>query len=275
MAYSVTDILITGAAGRAGTALLDHLDGYVLTPLDKEPIPEEDAIVADVTDFQALAKAFADYDAIVHLAADPRTDASWNSIIQNNIIGTRICLEAASAAEVETVVFASSNHVVGMYEQEHAPAIYEPTYDLVLDHKVAVRPDSAYGTSKVFGEAIGRQYVETRAWPRHFYALRMGSLRSPEYDHPFGDAERGVATNNWERNSSEYNHAVKRMTATWLSRRDFAHLVDLCLKNANVEFDVFYGVSDNASRWFDLEHARLKLGYRPSDRAERFDNPPD
>lgn len=37
------------------------------------------------------------------------------------------------------------------------------------------------------------------------------------------------------------------------------------------EFDVFYGVSDNYRRWFDLEHARSIVGYDPRDESEAWD----
>jgi len=64
--------------------------------------------------------------AIVHLAGDPTLSATYASVERNNVRGTRNVLEAASRAGVGTVVFASSNHVVGMYETEHAPALYAP-----------------------------------------------------------------------------------------------------------------------------------------------------
>lgn len=272
---NVIEVVVTGAAGRAGTALIDHLDRYALTALDHEPKGDGTVTIVDVTNFNALVKAFEDHDAVVHLAANPDTNARWDSVLENNVIGTYNVMEAACSAAVETVVFASSNHVVGMYEQEHAPDLYDPGYDLVLDHEVPTRPDSLYGTSKVFGEAIGRQYVGTREWPRRFYALRIGSLRSPEYDHPYGDAERGVAKDDWERDSDEYDHAVNRMMGTWHSRRDFAHLVDRCLVDSTVDFDIFYGVSDNICRWFDIEHARAVLGYQPTDQSEQYNGPPE
>jgi hypothetical protein len=42
----------------------------------------------------------------------------------------------------------------------------------------------------------------------------------------------------------------------WHSRRDLAQLVDRCLRDESVAADVFYGVSDNATWWFDISHAR-------------------
>jgi nucleoside-diphosphate-sugar epimerase len=281
----MTKILLTGACGRIGSALLDHLDStYSFTLLDSDsavegieadpPATIDDREIADVGNFDEMVAAIDDHDAIVHLAGDPRTEASWSSVLNSNIIGTYNCLEAAIEAQVDTFVFASSNHVVGMYERQHAPAIYDSDHDLVIDRFSPPRPDSLYGTSKGFGELLGRQYVETRNFPTRFYALRIGSLRSPPYDHPFGDAERGVSEGRRDRDSDEYDRAARRMHATWLSRRDMAQLVECCLEDETVEFDIFYGISDNECRWFDLDHARSVLDYRPEDSAEEYDSPP-
>jgi len=101
-----------------------------------------------------------------------------------------------------------------MYEKEHAPELYSIDYDLLLDHRTPVRPDSYYGSSKVFTEALGRYYVENYEYPKQVYALRIGSVRSPEYNHPYGDAERGVESGEWERDSEAYDESVRRMKAT-------------------------------------------------------------
>jgi nucleoside-diphosphate-sugar epimerase len=269
------DVLVTGAFGRVGTAVIENLsDRYSFDYIDKSENEEYESITADIKNKDQIQPAFFNQDAVVHLAADPSTDAGWNSVLNNNIIGTYNCLEAARRAEVETFVFASSNHVVGQYETELSPDIYIPGYSFVVDHTTPVRPDSFYGTSKLFGEGLGRQYVERFEYPKRFYALRIASVRSPEYDHPYGDAERGVAAGEFASGSEAYERAVKRMKATWHSREDVARLIDCCLSDSSVEFDIFYGVSDNLARWFDLEHARAVLGYRPEDRADEWSAPP-
>jgi nucleoside-diphosphate-sugar epimerase len=269
------NVLMTGAFGRVGTAVIENLsDRYSFDYIDKSESENHQSITADIRVLDQIQSAFYDQDAIVHLAADASTDADWDSVLKNNIIGTYNCLEAARRAGIETFVFASSNHVVGQYESEMSPDIYEPGHGIVLDHTTPARPDSFYGTSKLFGEGLGRQYVEKFEYPKRFYALRIASVRSPEYDHPYGDAERGVAVGEFDRGSEAYKRSVKRMKATWHSRRDMARLVNCCLSDSSVEFDIFYGVSDNLARWFDLEHARAVLGYRPEDSADEWSSPP-
>jgi len=277
------DVLVTGVYGRCGTAIIDHLhdrDEYELTYYNRSDRPDDhpyggyDTVVGNISDYDALRDACEGKDAIVHLAAYPYTDGEWSDIFEPNILGMYNVLEAARDAEVESIVFGSTNHVMGMYEEELAPELYEREHDLVLDHNDPVRPDSYYGASKSFGEDLGRYYVEDFEYPKQFYALRICSVRMPEYDHPYGDAEIGVEEGNWERGSAEYDEQVARMKATWQSRRDFAHQIDCCLQDDSVAFDIFSGVSDNRRRWYDLEHARARIGYDPQDDGEEWDAPP-
>lgn len=279
----VTNVLVTGAYGRCGTAIIDHLHDhptYAFTYLNRSDRPadhrygEYDTHVADVSDYEAMHPAFEGQDAVVHLAAYPYTEGSWDDVLEPNIVGMYNALEAAREAGVETFIFGSTNHVMGMYEEEFAPDLYEHDFDLELDHTDPVRPDSYYGTTKSFGEDLGRYYVENYAYPERFYALRICSVRSPEYDHPYGDALQAVENGEYTRRSEAYDRDVKRMKAMWHSRRDFAHQVECCLRDDSVEFDAFYGVSDNDRRWFDIDHARDVIGYDPRDSAEDWTEPP-
>lgn len=276
-------VLLTGVYGRCGTAIIDHLHDrpeYGFSYYNRSDRPDDhpyggyDTIVGDVTDAAKLEAATEGQDAMVHMAAYPYTDGTWTDVFEPNILGMYNALEAARKQEVETFVFGSTNHVMGMYEEEHAPELYSPGYDLVLDHTDPVRPDSYYGASKSFGEDLGRYYVENHEYPKRFYALRICSVRMPEYDHPYGDAEADVDEGEIERGSEAYERQVARMKAMWHSRRDFAHQIDCCLRDDSVEFDVFHGVSDNARRWYDLEHARARIGYRPQDDGEDWEAPP-
>lgn len=276
------DVLMTGVYGRCGTAVLDHrYDQYDFTLFNRSDRPDEhpyggyETIVADVADGDALRAAATGHDAIVHMAAYPFTDGGWEDIFEPNIVGMYNALETARRERLESFVFISSNHVVGRYETEFAPEIYTRDFDFGIDHTDPVRPDSFYGVSKCFGEDLGRYYVENHDYPKRFYALRVGTVNMPPYDHPYGNAEHGVENGAFKRGSSEYDRAVARMKATWQSRRDFAHQVDCCLQDDAIEYDIFYGVSDNQRRWFDLEHARTRLGYDPQDAGEAWNSPPE
>lgn len=281
--YPDMNVLMTGVYGRCGTAVIDHLHDrseYDFTYFNRSDRPDDhpyggyETIVGNVTDADAIQAAAADQDAMVHMAAYPYTDGSWADVFEPNIVGMYNALEAARREEVASFVFLSTNHVMGMYEVENSPEIYSRDHDLVLDHTDPVRPDSFYGASKSFGEDLGRYYVENYEYPKQFYALRVCSVRMPEYDHPYGDAEAGVKNGEFERGSEVYEQQVARMKAMWQSRRDFAHQIDCCLRDSDVIFDIFNGVSDNRRRWYDLEHARARIGYDPQDDGEQWDEPP-
>jgi len=276
------NVLITGCYGRVGTALIDHLyddDEYDFTLLNRSDRPTDheyggyETHVVDVANYENLLESVAGHDAVVHLAAYPYTDGTWDDVLEPNIIGMYNVLESCREQEVETVVFGSTNHAMGMYERDHAPEIYSPEYGLVLDHTDPPRPDSFYASTKIFGEALGRYYIEQYEYPKQFYALRIGSVREKEYDHPYGDVLSGFSVDasidEHEKNELR-QQKIDRMKAMWQSRRDCAHMVECCLQDDSVEYDVFYGVSDNLRRWLDLEHARAVIGYAPKDDGDEF-----
>lgn len=268
------NIIITGASGIVGQAIVDNRSKcFNYTSYDLEKHPELETTIGDISNYNSVNQAFTGQDGVVHLAADPNVDADFDSVLPNNILGAYNCLESCRECKLTTAVLASSNHVVGMYEREHAPELYQPDYELKLDHTVPIRPDSLYGTSKAFLEALGRYYVENYTYPKRVYALRIGSVREPAYDHPYGDAERGVDDGLWERSSETYQSEVRRMKATWQSRRDVASLIECCLRDKTVNFDIFYGVSDNDASWFDISHSREQIGYKPQDSADDWESP--
>lgn len=292
-------VLVTGPYGEAGEAIFDHLiekEKYEFSYLDRNDHPEYETHVADITDYAAIRPAFEDQDAVIHLAAESDAGASFEEIIEPNVVGTYNVLKATMDANVPKLICASSMRVMGEYEEDHAPALYEEDYPSKLDplrlsHETLPKPDSYYGASKMFGEYLCRMHARREGHPQHVYSIRISSVRTRKYDHPYGDAERGVdrgdghvvdedevsdpsQTGSWERWSEDYERMVKRMKASWTSQRDFAQMLELCLDDDSVTYDTFYAVSGNASRWFDIEHAQAVLGYEPKDDGATWDAPP-
>jgi NADP-dependent aldehyde dehydrogenase len=183
-------ILITGAAGNMGRLLRPRLGGE-LRLLDREPIPDAaDAIVASVTDLDAMRAAVRGVSGILHLGGISVED-SWEKILDVNVNGTRTVLEAARLEGVEQVVLASSNHAVGFHGREEG----------MLPADVAQRPDTYYGVSKVAVEALGSLYHDR--YGINVVCLRIGSC----FERP---------TN-------------ARMLWTWMSPDDGARLVRAAL----------------------------------------------
>jgi nucleoside-diphosphate-sugar epimerase len=252
-------VVVTGASGTIGKAIMEHLgDRYELHPITHREA-DFPSTVADVVDLDALIPAFEGMDAVVHLAASAAVDAPWDSILHNNLIGTYAVYEAARQAGLKAVVFASSNHTIGGYELDGAPDIYDLEDPRCYDHRAELRPDSLYGVSKVFGEALGRHYHE--AFGLRVYNLRIGSVRAD--DNP---RDPSVAKSSfWLDLTPEQK--FDRLRATWLSRRDCAELIACCLEAESVGWATVYGISNNPRQFWDLSEAQRLLGFIPRDSA--------
>ena len=146
-------VLVTGAAGGIGTRLRKLLDGVyprILWSDIRKPsdlASHQSFVTADIADLAQVEKLVDGVDGIVHLGGES-IEQSWDRILQANIIGCYNLFEAARRKKVKRVVFASSNHAVGFYPRQRKIGTDEP-----------VRPDSRYGVSKAFGEALGALYA--------------------------------------------------------------------------------------------------------------------
>ena len=239
-------LLITGINGRIGQLLNNAFrDVHDLYGLDRVGPFSDRVLPANVAEYKHIAQVFerlSPLDGIIHLAGDPRVEASWESVLITNIIGTRNIFEAAREFQVPRVIFASSNHVTGAYEgfapnlilhQQHEPPKISP--------EDPIRPDSDYGVSKAFGEAVARYYCAR--WGIDAICIRIGAVL--ENDDPTSD---------------------ERLKKVWLSHRDLIQLVEKSLI-ANINFGIYYGISNNKGAFWDLTNARNELGYQPEDDA--------
>jgi NAD+ dependent glucose-6-phosphate dehydrogenase len=147
-------VAITGSRGQVGTLLVprltEHFDLRLIDIVPPSTDPPEH-LQLDICDSEAMTAAFEGVDAVVHLAGQRAVSASWAELEQPNIVGLVSTFEAAYRAGVKKIVFASTGHVTGMYDREQA---------WPLSPGVPVRPDSLYGATKAFGEALGRYYSD-------------------------------------------------------------------------------------------------------------------
>jgi len=227
-------VLITGAAGAIGSCLREGLrplvEELVLTDARTvQPGAKERFVQADLADGDAIVGVARGVDAVIHLGGVP-TEVPFGQLVGPNLVGTFNVFEAARLAGVSRVVFASSNHATGFYPVERELVGTEPP-----------RPDSLYGVTKVYGEALGRLYVDK--FGLEVVCVRIGSF-----------AERP---------------RQRRELATWLSYPDAVRLFAACLAAPDVGFRVVYGASANTRAFWDLTPAR-ELGYEPQDDAERY-----
>jgi len=246
-------VLITGAAGLVGGVLREGLaDSYTLSTLDIKHLAG-DHLEADMTDFEKIMPVFEGKDIVIDLAAHASSTISWPQIHENNLPATYNVYEASRRAGVRRVIFASSNHVTGLYEGDKPYVdIVNGKYDgldakkiSLINTQMPIRPDGAYGIAKAFGEATGRFFSDMHGISS--ICLRIGSLTKS------GKPE-GV-----------------RNFATLLTHRDLVQLVEKSIETeVEPQFDVFYGVSDNTWRFWDIENAVDHIGYNPQDDAEKW-----
>lgn len=233
-------LLITGAAGTIGRLLTEHLrDRYALVLTDKVAAPAADLPYspADISDFGAVERVFDAHPGIhtvIHLAADIRIVAPWESLLPNNIVGTYNVFEAAHEAGCKRILFASSVNAVDGYP----PDVQIPT-------SLPVAPANLYGASKAWGEALGRLYADRKGMAVH--CLRLGWV-TPHDGEPL---------------RTRAKHDLLRMAIT---HRDLVRLFESCLASS-VHFGIFHGVSDNASKRLDISDTRERTGYAPRDDA--------
>lgn len=246
-------IAVTGAAGLVGSSLCaDLARDHEVVQIDLLGA----GVIADVRDLEALKRAFAGCETVVHLAGIARVQTPWPDIHSTNIEGTYNAFEAARQTGVKRLIFASSNHAVGMYEVDNLPAIYEPGFGLVVRTDAEFRPDSLYGVWKAFGETLGRYFSDN--YGLQVTCVRIGSITAA--DNPRDESVRSSSP--WLNLTDDQKFA--RYAATWMSHADFARLVRAVMSR-DVPYAVIYGVGDNATRFWDLEPGRALFGFWPQD----------
>jgi uronate dehydrogenase len=228
-------VVMTGAAGGVGTMIRPHLRLHLrsLVLSDRVEIGDlsgsETFVKADMTDLAAMERLLEGADGLIHLGGYS-VEGPWDAILNANVIGLYNAYEAARRQGCRRIVFATTNHVVGFYRRQHT-----------IDHTVMPRPDSRYGVSKAFGEALGRMYADK-------HGMRVFNIRIGNVDHKPVD---------------------RRRLAIWISPRDLSQLMRIGLEHPDIHFEVVYGVSRNHRAWYDNSNA-YRLGYRPEDQSEDY-----
>lgn len=228
-------LLLTGAAGGVGQGirpLLSQLaERVVLSDLGNvsDLGPKETFVRCNLADARGVLELLEGVDGIIHLGG-VSVERSFDLVLQGNIIGLYNLYEAARHQGKPRIVFASSNHVVGYYRQDEK-----------IDNAVYPRPDSLYGVSKVFGEAVASMYYDK--FGQETLSLRIGSC----FDRPLNP----------------------RMLSTWLSYRDFVSLCERAFLTPRLAHTIVYGASANEKPWWDNGNAAF-LGWQPQDSSEKW-----
>ena len=228
-------LLLTGAAGGLGRVLRPHLQAWArkVRISDRQALadvaPHEDAVTTDLADTGAVHALLEGVDVVLHFGG-VSLDAPFEELIPANITGLFNLYRAAQRHGVRRVVYASSSHVVGFYRQTETIGIDAP-----------LRPDSLYGVTKCFGEALSRYYFDR--FGIETVCLRIGSS-FPEPRNP-------------------------RMMISYLGYEDVVELVRCSIFAPRVDHSIIFGVSDNDVRWWDNTRA-AHLGFRARETSRVF-----
>lgn len=251
--HSLKSIVITGAAGNLGGKLCKHLAGrFDLRLIDKNAAGDSSMVDADIAIWDnRWVDLFAGADAVVHLAAESIACLDMPKLSRTNIDGTVNVFEAARRGGVRRVIFASTNHVLGRYKYVSEPKWI--TTDLEPRPggrfmEAGWRYDStAYATTKVFGERLGKCYSQIH--DLEVIVVRFGFVVPGENEaENFPDR-----TDPWLRQ-------------LWLSNRDLCHLVDRCLaQELEEKFIIVHGTSNNGGSCWDMKSTERLLGFKALD----------
>jgi len=237
-------LIITGSKGRIGSVLCEHFKAkYEIIEIDRILTEKTNCFRLDIFDFETLKNAvelIGPAKCIIHLVTSPITNSGWNEILKNNIIGTRNIYECARLFNIPKIILASTGQITGVNKQS-PPKQKQRFLSSKISVDSPVKPIDDYATSKVFAETLARQYYEQHGI--HSICLRIGFFCKQE-------------------TTSQIQNSY--LKSIWISHRDMIQLFDKSLQT-NTGFGIYFGVSKNKYRFFDLSKARKEIGFRPKD----------
>ena len=258
-------VLLTGATGYiAGQLLPAFRERYDLTLLDVRGEDRsgnriERVEIADLLDGDptSLKRLFSDADVVVHTGhhkpsgTDPQSQYDGE---RRNLDMMQRVYQLALESGVRRVVAASTNQAAKWYEQPY----YRGLKDRVSPEDYP-RPDNFYGWAKAAYESLGFLYA-CGSLGRKLEVIQLRIVVPREID-----AEAFV---------DEPPERYVRELAGYISERDLQQLFCRSVEAAEIEdeygvpFHIFYGVSNNARKFWSITNARKVIGYEPQDDSE-------
>jgi nucleoside-diphosphate-sugar epimerase len=224
-------ILVTGATGLCGRAIINHLVKKGITCVgysrSKPSNPVNGCIYeqGDLASLSSIMQVMQKHGVthIIHSGGISHplisADEHWN-IIQTNIVGTVNILDAARILKVKRVVYLSSGAVYGNSKADH------------MCETDACFPTTTYGVTKLASEGLCRVYKER--YGLETVSLRLCYIYGPGRYQP--DAMRDIL-----------NSAIKRQNVIWkegggqeleyLHVDDCARAVILALEAENLPYN--------------------------------------
>lgn len=282
-------VVVTGAAGfLAGRMLPTFRERYDLTLLDvrttnRDGAEVEGVVVCDLLEpnRDAYRSHFAGADVVMHcgftrarIVEEPVTEApgdgggdirfqgrsanrGGDARFESEMNNIRMCYNVYQTCVEEGVrraVVLSSNHASDYYEV----LIWNKQMGALVTPDMPARSDNFYGWAKGAYESLGFTYstgTVSGGKPLEMIQIRIGGPRE-------NDAE------NFSPDRPEQMH---RGLGCYLSARDQVQLIVKSIETPDitndlgVPFQIFYGISNNTQKFWDLSNARRVIGYEPED----------
>lgn len=167
-------VFVTGGAGFIGSNFVYHLLGlplgysvvnydaltYAGNLLNLERVaahPGYAFVKGNICDAAAVCAAMQGCDAVVHFAAESHVDRSIYEpapIIETNVRGTLVLLQAARELKISRFVHVSTDEVYGDIPQ-----------GVASDENYPLQPNSPYSASKAASDMLVRSFVRTYGFP--------------------------------------------------------------------------------------------------------------
>jgi nucleoside-diphosphate-sugar epimerase len=172
-------ILVTGAGGTLGSAVVTHLRflgwsvrAHDLVPLD--PAQADEVVTGDLRDPGHVRSLVDGMAGIVHAAAIPSPRPDEQAVFTNNVMSAYEVLDAAGRGGVPRIVYVSSLSALGFAYSFHGAS--PESVPVTEDHPFVA--EDVYGLSKYLDEQIAR--TTALRWGCTVVSLRFPFLGSGE-----------------------------------------------------------------------------------------------
>ena len=222
-------ILVTGGLGFIGSNFIRHLlkvrPAWKIVNLDKQTYAGNPAnlkglkvetIKKDICDGDAVARAMAGCDFVVHFAAETHVDRSIldaGAFLKTNILGTQVLLDAALRRKVKRFLHVSTDEVYGSIPKG---------YSKEGDH---LEPNSPYAASKAASDLLVRSYFVTHKAP--VLTTRASNNYGP-YQYP--EKALPLMITNFMEDKPFPQYGDGKQVRDWLHVRDHARAILLVLE---------------------------------------------
>jgi len=259
-------VVLTGASGYVAGRMLPALrEKYDLTLLDvkttnrdREEVEEVQIVDLENVDRDTYREHFSGADAVVHSGFKGTVNSGHKDYWKESD-NVRMCYNVYQACVeegVKRIVVMSSNHACDFYER----LIWSDRLDFATTDMLPLS-DNFYGWAKstyehlAFVFACGKINDGVRLESVH---IRIGGPRD----------------NIMDGRSADDLKKMHRELGAYLSARDLSQLVIKSLETEDIEdengvpFQVFFGISGNTHRFWNIDNARRIVGYAPEDDSQ-------